>query len=125
MNHQPIAPATPPDGDPWAALACAAGPPKPAELGAVLALWREAQTRGWAVNPDPETRSWRASDPAGTAAMAYDSPGLACIGVVTAHDARRTLVLTGVPDAAEAVAQIRAFLGWDANPALVATAVHR
>lgn len=81
-------------------------------LAGVLALWRDAQARGWLTHVDPDTEGWRAYVADRTAGMSYQPPSDVVCGVVHAYDHERTSTLTGVAGPLEAVAHIRAFFGW-------------
>lgn len=82
------------------------------ELAGVLALWRDAQARGWAVIADPVTGGWRAHSPDRAEAMSYDPPDEFRTGGVNAYDGERTMTWTGVAGPGEAIVHIRRFFGW-------------
>lgn len=78
--------------------------------GALLALWRDAQARGWRAL-DIET-GWRFTSADGLSTMGYRFGDGVVVDLVTAVDRGRTLTVTGVIGQAEAVALLRHFLGW-------------
>lgn len=82
------------------------------ELADLLALWTDARNRGWTVTVDPASQSWRAANADRSAGMAYDPPCEIGTGHIGAHDAKRTLTLTGVGATSEAVTVLRDFFGW-------------
>lgn len=91
--------------------AATAGPP------AVAGIWHEAVDRGWTISVDPGSGSWKVSSPDRAAGIAFTAPAdLGGAGAVNAFDTRRTMEMTGIADPAEAVALVRAFLGWQPGP---------
>lgn len=82
------------------------------EVDALVRLWLDAAARGWRLWLARESQAWAMSTDDGEAGAWYTPPSEVHNGRADAHDARRTVTMTGLESHAEAVAAMRWFLGW-------------